>query len=58
MAVTENKEFFLKGIYPIKVLSETKDGLVKVRAKTTFLHTSASQTEIAKFESRNTEGLD
>ena len=36
-----NQEFYLKGIYPVEVLSEAKDGLVEVRAKTTFLHTSA-----------------
>ena len=36
-----SREFYLKGIYPVEVLSEVKDGLVEVRAKTTFLHTSA-----------------
>ncbi len=34
-------EFYLKGIYPVEVLSGVQDGLVEVRAKTTFLHTSA-----------------
>lgn len=34
-------EFYLKGIYPVEVLSCAQDGLVEVRAKTTFLHTSA-----------------
>lgn len=34
-------EFYLKGIYPVEVLSRAQDGLVEVRAKTTFLHTSA-----------------
>ncbi len=34
-------EFYLKGIYPVEVLSSTQGGLVEVRAKTTFLHTSA-----------------
>jgi hypothetical protein len=36
-----NQEFYLKGIYPVEVLSCAQDGLVEVRAKTTFLHTSA-----------------
>ena len=36
-----NREFYLKGIYPVEVLSGVQDGLVEVRAKTTFLHTSA-----------------
>ncbi len=36
-----NQQFYLKGIYPVEVLSEVKDGLVEVQAKTTFLHTSA-----------------
>jgi hypothetical protein len=36
-----SQEFYLKGIYPAEVLSVVKDGLVEVRAKTTFLHTSA-----------------
>jgi hypothetical protein len=35
------QEFYLKGIYPVEVVSEVKDGLVEVRAKTAFLHTSA-----------------
>lgn len=35
------QEFFLKGIYPVEVVSEVKDGFVEVRAKTAFLHTSA-----------------
>ena len=34
-------EFYLKGIYPVEVLSGVQEGLVEVRAKTTFLHTSA-----------------
>jgi hypothetical protein len=34
-------EFYLKDIYPAEVLSGVQDGLVEVRAKTTFLHTSA-----------------
>ena len=34
-------EFYLKGIYPVEVLSGVQDGMVEVRAKTTFLHTSA-----------------
>ena len=36
-----NQEFYFKGIYPVEVLSGVQDGLVEVRAKTTFLHTSA-----------------
>jgi hypothetical protein len=36
-----NQQFFLKGIYPVEVLSGVQDGLVEVRAKTNFLHTSA-----------------
>ncbi len=36
-----SQEFYLKGIYPVEVLSGVQDGLVEVRAKTTFLHTSA-----------------
>ena len=40
MAIAE-QAFYLEGIYPVEVLSEVKDGLVEVRAKTTFLHTSA-----------------
>ena len=36
-----NQKFYLKGIYPVEVLSGVQDGLVEVRAKTTFLHTSA-----------------
>jgi hypothetical protein len=35
-----NQEFYLKGIYPVEVLSCVQDGLVEIRAKTTFLHTS------------------
>ncbi len=34
------QEFYFKGIYPVEVISEVKDGLVEVRAKTAFLHTS------------------
>lgn len=34
------QEFYLKGIYPVEVISEVKDGYVEVRAKTNFLHTS------------------
>jgi len=37
----QRQEYYLKGIYPVEALSEVKDGLVEVRAKTTFLHTSA-----------------
>lgn len=37
----EQQQFYLKGIYPVEVLSKTKDGYVEVRVKTTFLHTSA-----------------
>ncbi len=36
-----SQELYLKGIYPVEVLSSVQDGLVEVRAKTTFLHTSA-----------------
>lgn len=36
-----NREFYFKGIYPVAVLSGVQDGLVEVRAKATFLHTSA-----------------
>ena len=36
-----NRECYLKGIYPVEVLSGGQDELVEVRAKTTFLHTSA-----------------
>jgi hypothetical protein len=39
--VDSQTEFYLKGIYPVEVVSEARDGLVEVRAKTTFLHTSA-----------------
>ena len=35
-------EFYLKGIYPVEVLSDVQDGLVEVRAKTTFLHNAYS----------------
>ena len=41
MTLQRRQEFYLKGFYPVEVLSEVKDGLVEVRAKTTFLHTSA-----------------
>lgn len=40
MLASPNKEFYLKGIYAVEVVSDVKDGLVEVRAKTTFLHTS------------------
>lgn len=39
--VDSQQEFYLKGIYPVEVVSGVKDGYVEVRAKTTFLHTSA-----------------
>lgn len=39
--MTEQQQFYLKGIYPVEVVSEVKDGLVEVRAKSAFLHTSA-----------------
>jgi hypothetical protein len=35
------QEFYLKGIYPVEIFSEAKDGLVEVRVKAAFLHTSA-----------------
>ncbi len=38
--VDSQQEFYLKGIYAVEVVSDVKDGLVEVRAKTTFLHTS------------------
>jgi hypothetical protein len=38
---SQQQEFYFKGIYPIEVLSSVQDGLVEVRVKTTFLHTSA-----------------
>ncbi len=41
MTLDQRQEYYLKGIYPVEVLSEVQDGLVEVRAKTTFLHTSA-----------------
>lgn len=41
MAAAEHPKFYLKGIYPVEVISEMKDGYVEVRAKTIFLHTSA-----------------
>jgi hypothetical protein len=34
-------EFYLKGIYLVEVLSVMQDGMVEVRAKTTFLHNNA-----------------
>ncbi len=40
MLASPFKEFYLKGIYAVEVVSDVKDGLVEVRAKTTFLHTS------------------
>ena len=40
MLADHDQEFYLKGIYAVEVVSEVKDGLVEVRAKTTFLHTS------------------
>jgi hypothetical protein len=36
-----SRVFYLKGIYSRVVLSGVQDGLVEVRAETTFLHTSA-----------------
>jgi hypothetical protein len=41
MAITSKQEYYLKGIYPVEVVSEVKDGLVEVRTKSTFMHTSA-----------------
>jgi len=43
MAITlgSKQEYYFKGIYPVEVVSEVKDGLVEVRAKAVFLHTSA-----------------
>jgi hypothetical protein len=41
LTLVEQRESYLKGIYPVEVLSGVRDGLVEVRAKTTFLHTSA-----------------
>ncbi len=41
IASGSNQEYYFKGIYPVEVLSEVKDGLVEVRAKSVFLHTSA-----------------
>ncbi len=40
MLVNPDQERYLKGIYPVEVISEVKDGLVEIRAKTAFLHTS------------------
>lgn len=40
MMPNDGREFYLKGIYAVEVVSDVKDGLVDVRAKTTFLHTS------------------
>ena len=40
-ANSEQQEFYFKGIYPVEVVSEVKDGYVEVRAKSVFLHTSA-----------------
>ncbi len=40
MLADSDQEFYLKGIYAVEVVSEVKDGMVGVRAKTTFLHTS------------------
>jgi hypothetical protein len=39
--VDSQQEFYLKGIYPVEVVSELKDGYVEVRVKNPFLHTSA-----------------
>ncbi len=36
----QQTEFYLKGIYPVEIISEVKDGFVEVRTKTAFLHTS------------------
>jgi hypothetical protein len=36
-----NAEFYLKGVNLVEVLSEVKNDLMEIRAKTTFLHTSA-----------------
>ncbi len=41
MTSEQQQEFYLKGIYPVEVVSGVKDGFVEVRAKTAFLHTSA-----------------
>jgi hypothetical protein len=41
MAKAGSQEFYLKGIYPVEVVSEAIDGFVDVRAKNAFLHTSA-----------------
>jgi hypothetical protein len=38
--VDSQQEFYLKGIYPVEIVSDAKDGLVEIRAKTTFLHVS------------------
>ena len=40
-ANSEVQEFYFKGIYPVEVVSEVEDGLVEIRVKTAFLHTSA-----------------
>ena len=39
--MTSQQEFYLKGIYPVEIVSKVRNGFVEVRAKTTFLHTSA-----------------
>lgn len=41
MTFEQLQEYYLKGIYPIEVVSEAEDGYVEVRAKTSFLHTIA-----------------
>jgi hypothetical protein len=41
MTFEQLHEYYLKGIYPVEAVSEAKNGLVEIRAKTTFLHTSA-----------------
>ncbi len=41
MTLKSNQEFYFKGIYPVIIISDPKDGLVDVKVKTAFLHTSA-----------------
>ncbi|MCW3998873.1 MAG: hypothetical protein NWE93_01380 [Candidatus Bathyarchaeota archaeon] len=43
-------EFYLKGIYPVEVLSGAQDGLVEVRAKTFFCIPAHIQVEKVKLE--------
>jgi hypothetical protein len=33
-------EYYLKGIYPVEIVSAMQDGFVDVRVRTSFLHTS------------------